>query len=255
MQRDAPAERPSKARRPMSPRRSCPDTRTRTRRRTASAATAARPPRSRTARQRRCVSARSISTFATCGTGSLAKFLHGLLIEVVQPLAGIQSSGTSPRACASPAAAVPVRDRQAREGQDCRPRSSISSPATYVRIKSKEEIVATLDETSRNRGLQLRRRDGQLLRPDGRVRARVNRLVEESHRRDDRDQIRLHHPRGRHLRGRLLPVLHAGYLLRTGERSGSRRSMPPKTIRSLPPASRPAGAGCENRQRAARDGG
>ncbi len=49
-----------------------------------------------------------------------------------------------------------------------------------MRIKSKEEIVATLDKTNRNRGLSF---DGEMSNYCGRtarVRARVNRLIEES---------------------------------------------------------------------------
>ena len=86
-------------------------------------------------------------------------------------------------------------------------------PGDYVRIKSKEEIVATLDDTNCNRGLLF---DGEMASYCGRtarVQGRVNRLIEESHGRDDRDQVRLHHPRGRGLRGGLLPVLHACDLL------------------------------------------
>ena len=53
-------------------------------------------------------------------------------------------------------------------------------PGDYVRIKSKEEIVATLDDTNRNRGLFF---DGEMAAYCGRtarVQARVNRLIEES---------------------------------------------------------------------------
>ena len=53
-------------------------------------------------------------------------------------------------------------------------------PGDLVRIKSKEEIVATLDKTNRNRGLSF---DGEMSNYCGRtarVRARVNRLIEES---------------------------------------------------------------------------
>jgi hypothetical protein len=53
-------------------------------------------------------------------------------------------------------------------------------PGDLVRIKSKEEIEATLDETSHNRGLSF---DGEMSNYCGRtarVRARVNRLIEES---------------------------------------------------------------------------
>jgi hypothetical protein len=53
-------------------------------------------------------------------------------------------------------------------------------PGDLVRIKSKEEIVATLDKTSQNRGLSF---DGEMSNYCGRtarVRARVNRLIEES---------------------------------------------------------------------------
>jgi hypothetical protein len=49
-----------------------------------------------------------------------------------------------------------------------------------VRIKTKEQIVATLDKTNRNRGLSF---DGEMSNYCGRtarVRARVNRLIEES---------------------------------------------------------------------------
>ena len=49
-----------------------------------------------------------------------------------------------------------------------------------MRIKSKEEIEATLDTTGRNRGLSF---DGEMSNYCGRtarVRARVNRLIEES---------------------------------------------------------------------------
>jgi hypothetical protein len=53
-------------------------------------------------------------------------------------------------------------------------------PGDLVRIKSKEQIVATLDETNRNRGLSF---DGEMSNYCGRtarVRARVNHLIEES---------------------------------------------------------------------------
>jgi hypothetical protein len=53
-------------------------------------------------------------------------------------------------------------------------------PGDLVRIKSKAEIVATLDKTNRNRGLSF---DGEMSNYCGRtarVRARVNRLIEES---------------------------------------------------------------------------
>jgi hypothetical protein len=53
-------------------------------------------------------------------------------------------------------------------------------PGDLVRIKSKEEIIATLDKTNRNRGLSF---DGEMSNYCGRtarVRARVNRLIEES---------------------------------------------------------------------------
>lgn len=53
-------------------------------------------------------------------------------------------------------------------------------PGDLVRIKRKEEIEATLDETSHNRGLSF---DGEMSNYCGRtarVRARVNRLIEES---------------------------------------------------------------------------
>jgi hypothetical protein len=53
-------------------------------------------------------------------------------------------------------------------------------PGDLVRIKSKDEIVATLDRTNRNRGLTF---DGEMADYCGRtarVRARVNRLIEES---------------------------------------------------------------------------
>jgi hypothetical protein len=54
------------------------------------------------------------------------------------------------------------------------------SPGDLVRIKSKHEIEATLDTTNRNRGLSF---DGEMSNYCGRtarVRARVNRLIEES---------------------------------------------------------------------------
>jgi hypothetical protein len=53
-------------------------------------------------------------------------------------------------------------------------------PGDFVRIKSKDEITATLDKTNRNRGLSF---DGEMSNYCGRtarVRARVNRLIEES---------------------------------------------------------------------------
>jgi len=53
-------------------------------------------------------------------------------------------------------------------------------PGDLVRIKSKEEIVATLDKTNHNRGLSF---DGEMSNYCGRtarVRARVNRLIDES---------------------------------------------------------------------------
>jgi hypothetical protein len=53
-------------------------------------------------------------------------------------------------------------------------------PGDLVRIKSREEIIATLDTTNRNRGLSF---DGEMSNYCGRsarVRSRVNRLIEES---------------------------------------------------------------------------
>jgi hypothetical protein len=53
-------------------------------------------------------------------------------------------------------------------------------PGDLVRIKSKEEIVATLDKTNHNRGLSF---DGEMVKYCGRtarVQARVNHLIEES---------------------------------------------------------------------------
>ena len=53
-------------------------------------------------------------------------------------------------------------------------------PGDYVRIKSKEEIVATLDQTNHHRGLWF---DGEVATYCGqtaRVQGRVNRLIEES---------------------------------------------------------------------------
>ena len=122
-------------------------------------------------------------------------------------------------------------------------------PGDLVRIKSKEEIVATLDDTNHNRGLSFDGEMAKLLRPHGarpRTRGPPDR---RAHGRDDRDQVRLHHPRGRGLRGGLLPLLHARiysywreiWLERVDEATLRRRAAPVRpwdvhTLRrSLPP--------------------
>ena len=63
-----------------------------------------------------------------------------------------------------------------------------------VRIKSKEEIFATLGSPDRIRGLSF---DTEMLEYCGRtaqVRGRVERLIDEDTGEDDPDQVGLHHP-------------------------------------------------------------
>ena len=84
------------------------------------------------------------------------------------------------------------------------PRSSTSSPGDLVRIKNKEEIEATLDDRPQPRP-QLRRRDGATTAAGRRASGAREPPIDEQTRRDDRDQVRLHHPRGRCLRGGLPP--------------------------------------------------
>ena len=108
-------------------------------------------------------------------------------------------------------------------------------PGDLVRVKCKEEIEATLDTTARNRGLSF---DGEMSNYCGRtarVRARVNRLIEESNGEMIAIKSELHHPRGRRLHRRLPPLLHAGdlpVLARDLAREGrSRRRRAPSAVR------------------------
>jgi hypothetical protein len=67
---------------------------------------------------------------------------------------------------------VPVHDKTPKQTLDLR-------PGELVRVKSREQIEATLDRTNRNRGLSF---DGEMLKYCGqqaRVLRRVNRIIEE----------------------------------------------------------------------------
>ena len=158
--------------------------------------------------RRRCASGRSTSTSATCGTGA-GKVLRGLLIEAFNLWQAFSRAATFPKACGSPTAGrYPFVRGHAREGETPSAKLDLR-PGELVRIKSKEEIVATLDDTNHNRGLSF---DGEMAHYCGRT-ARVRGARQPHHRgadrRDDRDQVGLHHPRGRRLHRRLLPLLHA----------------------------------------------
>ena len=74
-------------------------------------------------------------------------------------------------------------------------------PGDLVRVKSKREIVATLDQHEPQPGPVLRPRDGPVLRPH-RPRPQPRDPPDRGEeRRDGRDQVRLHHPRRRRLPG------------------------------------------------------
>ena len=166
---------------------------------------------------------RSTSTSATSGTGGLAKVVRGLVIEIFNLWQSFLKRQLPKAPLIAGGRPYPFVSGKLEKGKAPTAKLDLR-PGDLVRVKSKEEIEATLDHTNHNRGLSF---DGEMVRYCGRtarVRARVNRLVDEHTGRDDRDQVRLHHPRRRRLRRRLPPVLSRAPSIRTGARSGSRES-------------------------------
>ena len=98
--------------------------------------------------------------------------------RALQPLAVVPQAAAAQGAVDRRWAAVPLRQRQAGEGQDA-DREARPAPRRPRSGQEREEIEATLDRSNYNRGLSF---DGEMVRYCGRtarVRARVNRLVDE----------------------------------------------------------------------------
>ncbi len=108
----------------------------------------------------------------------LRKVVRGVLIEIVNLWQSF-SRRHLPRALQI-ADGYPYPFVQGRLEKGTTPSAKLDlQPGDHVRIRSKEEIVATLDGTNHNRGLSF---DGEMANYCGRtarVRGRVNRLVDE----------------------------------------------------------------------------
>ncbi len=110
---------------------------------------------------------------------NLRTLVRGLVIEAIN-LWQAFSSRRLPRALRiADGRRYPFVNGTLEKGETPRGASLELRPGELVRIKSKAEIVATLDETNHNRGLSF---DGMMASYCGRlarVRARVNRIVDE----------------------------------------------------------------------------
>jgi hypothetical protein len=110
---------------------------------------------------------------------SLRKIVRGLVIEIFNLWQGFSERHLPERLRIAGGRRYPFVFGKLPKGKTPSEKLDLRS-GDLVRIKSKEEIVATLDETNRNRGLSF---DGEMSNYCGRtarVRARVNRLIEES---------------------------------------------------------------------------
>jgi hypothetical protein len=109
---------------------------------------------------------------------SLLQILRGLAINVFNIWQGFSKRHLPPALLLKGGLAYPFIKGQLPKGAT--PSATLNlQPGDLVRIKSKEEIVATLDHTDRNRGLSF---DREMLKYCGRtvrVRRRVNHLIEE----------------------------------------------------------------------------
>jgi hypothetical protein len=109
----------------------------------------------------------------------LRKFLRGLPIEVFNIWQAFSRRRLPARLRIADGNKYPFVVGTLKKGQTPSDKLDLR-PGDYVRIKSKEEIVATLDDTNHNRGLFF---DGEMASYCGRtarVQGRVNRLIEES---------------------------------------------------------------------------
>jgi hypothetical protein len=110
---------------------------------------------------------------------SLRKIVRGLIIEIFNLWQGFSERNLPERLRIAGGRRYPFVVGKLEKGKTPSGKLDLR-PGDLVRIKSKEEIEATLDTTSRNRGLSF---DGEMSNYCGRtarVRARVNRLIEES---------------------------------------------------------------------------
>jgi hypothetical protein len=110
---------------------------------------------------------------------SLRKIVRGLVIEVFNLWQEFSKKRLPKRLLIASGNTYPFVRGKLNKGETPSNKLDLRS-GDLVRIKSKEEIVATLDKTNRNRGLSF---DGEMSNYCGRtarVRARVNRLIEES---------------------------------------------------------------------------
>jgi hypothetical protein len=110
---------------------------------------------------------------------SARKIVRGLIIELFNLWQGFSKTRLPQALLIAGGNEYPFVDGKLEKGTTPSEKLDLR-PGDLVRIKSKEEIVATLDTTNRNRGLSF---DGEMSNYCGRtarVRARVNRLIEES---------------------------------------------------------------------------
>jgi hypothetical protein len=110
---------------------------------------------------------------------SVRKIVRGLVIELFNLWQGFSERHLPERLRIAGGRRYPFVAGRLQKGETPSDKLDLR-PGDLVRIKSKDEIVATLDETNRNRGLSF---DGEMSNYCGRtarVRARVNRLIEES---------------------------------------------------------------------------
>ena len=222
----------ARRRRPTSPRRSCRARGSRTRRMTARRFTAARPPRSPRRLSAASPPGRSVHPRpAKLEAREVPPRPSG---RAVQPVAGIQSRRLPARLRIAGGSAYPFVIGKLKKGR-LRPPSLISGPATTSGSRARRRSLRRSTTTNCNRGLFF---DGEMatLRPHGSrpgAREPPDRGIDG---RDDRDQVRLHHPRGRRL-----PADSHRFCTRAiysyWREIWLRGSTPPRTTGAQPPAS------------------
>jgi hypothetical protein len=110
---------------------------------------------------------------------SLRKILRGLVIEVFNLWQGWSKKRLPAALLIAGGKTYPFVSGELNKGETPSRKLDLR-PGDLVRIKSKDEIMSTLDKTNHNRGLSFDCEMSNYCGRTARVRARVNRLIEES---------------------------------------------------------------------------
>ena len=115
----------------------------------------------------------------TSGNAGVLAVVRSFLVAVLQPLPGPQQAVPAPAPADPRRPALAASCRAASPAVVRRPSTSTSSPGELVRIKSREEIMATLDANLLNRGMGFDAEMSRFCGRTARVKARANRCVDE----------------------------------------------------------------------------